>query len=115
VESNAFIKNVAEIIFLGENMEKKSFKASSMQEDKSKDDEHGKVQDIEVEPTSHFQRIGVIIGDVSKRVTTRSKLHYICGYFAFISHIEPKNILKAEEDSYWLPAIQEELNQFGHN
>ena len=32
-----------------------------------------------------------------------------------LSHIEPKNILKAEADSYWLLAMQEELNQFEHN
>ena len=35
--------------------------------------------------------------------------------FAFNSHIEPKNILEAEGDSYWLLAMQEELNQFEHN
>jgi len=28
-----------------------------MKEDKPKDDEHGEVQDVEVEPTQHFQRI----------------------------------------------------------
>ena len=37
----------------------------------------------------------LIIGDVSKGVTTRSKLYDLCGHFAFISHIEPKNILEA--------------------
>jgi len=63
--------------------------------------------------TSHPKDL--IIGDVSKGVTTRSQLHDICGYFAFISHIEPKNILEAEGDSYWLLAIQEELNQFERN
>ena len=34
---------------------------------------------------------------------------------AFISHIEPKNIIEAEGDSYWLFAMQEELNQFERN
>ena len=57
----------------------------------------------------------LIIGDVSKGVTTRSKLHDLCGHFAFISHIEPKNILEVEADSYWLLAMQEELNQFERN
>ena len=50
-----------------------------------------------------------------KGVTTRSKLHELCGNFAFISHFEPKNILEAEGDSYWLLAMQEELNQFERN
>ena len=30
-------------------------------------------------------------------------------------HIEQKNILEAEGDSYWLLAMQEELNQFELN
>ena len=64
---------------------------------------------------SSFQRIGdasnypkdLIIGDVSKGITAWSKLYDLCGHFAFISHIEPKNILKAEADSYWLLAMKE--------
>ena len=55
---NAFVKNVVEIDSLGENMEKISLKDSQIQEDdKSNDDEHGEVQDVEVEPTHHFRRI----------------------------------------------------------
>jgi len=49
------------------------------------------------------------------RVTTRFKLYDICGSLAFISHIEPKNVQKAELESYWLLAIQEDLNQFERN
>ena len=36
----------------------------------------------------------LIIGDVSKGVTTRSKLHDLCGYFAFISQLSPKTSSK---------------------
>ena len=43
---------------------------------------------------------------------TRAKLQDICGHFISISHIKPKNIHEAEIDSYWLLAIQVELNQF---
>ena len=57
----------------------------------------------------------LIIGDVSKGVTIRAKLHDLYGHYAFISHFEPKNILKAEGNSYWLLAMQEELNQFERN
>ena len=57
----------------------------------------------------------LIIGDVSNVVTTRFKLHHLCEYFAFISHIEPKNILEAKADSYWLLVMQEELDQFECN
>jgi len=38
-----------------------------------------------------------------------------CGHFAFISHIEQKNILEAEGDLYCLLAMQEELNQMERN
>ena len=50
-ESNAFVKNVTEIDFLGENMEKISLKDSPMQDDNLKEEEHSEVQDTEVEPT----------------------------------------------------------------
>ena len=48
--------------------------------------------------TNHPKEL--ILGDVSKGITTRSKLHKLCGNFAFISHFEPKNILEVEGDSY---------------
>ena len=78
------------------------------EEEKPKDDANGEFQDVEVEPmqpllkdwryaTNHLKDL--IIGDVSKGVTTHSKLHDICGHFAFISHIKPKNMLEADSDS----------------
>ena len=33
----------------------------------------------------------------------------------FVSQIEPKSIEEAEQDSNWLNAMQDELNQFEHN
>ena len=33
----------------------------------------------------------------------------------FVKHIKPKNIHEAKVDSYWLLAMQEELNQFERN
>ena len=125
-ESNSLVRNVVEIDSLGEDFEKIFMKDSSAQEedDKKKDDTNDEVQDVEVEPTQPLQKDwrfainhpkDLIIGNVSKRVTTRSKLHDICGCFTFIFHIEPKNILKVEGDSYWLLAMQEELNQFERN
>jgi len=93
------VKNIIEIDFLGEDIEKISLKDSPVQEDKPTNDEHGEVQNIEVEPTQPLPKDwryatnhpkDLIIGDVFKGVTTRSKLHDICGHFAFISHIEPR-------------------------
>ena len=63
--------------------------------------------------TSHPKEL--IIDDVSKGITTCSKLHDFCSHFAFISHIKPKNILETKGDSYWLLAMQEEINQFERN
>ena len=50
-ESNAFVKNIVEIDFLGEDMKKISLKDWPIQKDKSEDDEHGEVQEVKVEPT----------------------------------------------------------------
>ena len=125
-ESNSLVKNILEIDSLNEDFEKVSMKDSPAQDEekKPKDDTNGESQYVKVDPTqplSKDQRYAtshtknLIIGGVSKGVTIHSNLHDICGHFAFISHIEPKNILEAEGDSYWLLAMQEELNQFECN
>ena len=36
-------------------------------------------------------------------------------HFVFVSYLEPKNIIEAEKDPYWILAMQEELNQFKRN
>ena len=95
-------------------MEKITLKDLPIEEKKSKIDEQGEVQKGQVEPTQPLSKDwrfasnhpkDLIIGDVSKGITTRSKLHDLYGHFAFISHIEPKNILEVEADSYWLLTI----------
>ena len=52
-KTNAFVKNIVEIDFLGEDIEKISLKNSSAQEEegKSKDNANDEVQDVEIEPT----------------------------------------------------------------
>ena len=57
----------------------------------------------------------LIIGDPSKRVTTRASLRNICNNFVFVSQMEPKNFKEAEHDDFWTLAMQEELNQFERN
>ncbi|GKV30776.1 hypothetical protein SLEP1_g39556 [Rubroshorea leprosula] len=52
-----------------------------------------------------------IIGDIENGVTTRSHFDFV-NNFAFISHIEPKNVNDALEDENWFLAMQEELNHF---
>ena len=60
----------------------------------------------------HNHPTSLIIGDISKGVTTRNSLRNICGNLAFLSQIEPKNFREAEFDEHWLLAMQDELNQF---
>ncbi|KAH9697684.1 hypothetical protein KPL71_023711 [Citrus sinensis] len=57
----------------------------------------------------------VILGDLSRGVTTRSSLRNTCEHAAFISQIEPKSFADAENDESWIMAMQEELNQFERN
>ena len=54
----------------------------------------------------------LIIGDPSARVKTRAATQNECFYLSFLSQIEPKKIEDAMEDSSWIEAMQEELNQF---
>ncbi|KAL4363272.1 hypothetical protein GQ457_04G019420 [Hibiscus cannabinus] len=60
----------------------------------------------------NYVKVGEILDDPSKGVTTRSSLRNTYNYVTFISCIEPKNIKEASNDGYWILAIQDELNQF---
>ena len=59
--------------------------------------------------------IGQIIGSPSKGVRTRSKHASFCEYHSFVSCIEPTSVEEALEDSDWVMAMQEELNNFTRN
>ena len=59
--------------------------------------------------------IDQIIGDPTRRVQTRSASSDQCLYVSFLSLIEPKKIDEAMEDSNWVIAMQEELDQFERN
>ncbi|GJZ29242.1 retrovirus-related pol polyprotein from transposon TNT 1-94 [Tanacetum coccineum] len=60
-------------------------------------------------------RIDQVIGDPSKPVMTRQRLHTdseVCMYALTVSTIEPKNIKEAMADHSWIESMQDELNQF---
>jgi Reverse transcriptase (RNA-dependent DNA polymerase) len=56
-----------------------------------------------------------IIGDSREGVRTRSKMNKMIAHCAFVSQLEPKIFKDVNNDSYWICAMQEELNQFKKN
>ena len=56
-----------------------------------------------------------ILTDLNSGVQIRSKLKNFCAFYAFLSHIEPKNIYEALADLVWITAMQEGLHQFERN
>jgi transposase InsO family protein len=61
----------------------------------------------------HF--VDQILGDMSKGVTTRSRLANFCEHYSFVSSIEPFRVEEALQDPDWVLAMQEELNNFKRN
>ncbi|GKC99676.1 retrovirus-related pol polyprotein from transposon TNT 1-94 [Tanacetum coccineum] len=56
-----------------------------------------------------------VIGDPSRSVSTRNQLQdeaIFCYFDAFLSSVEPKSYKEALTESYWIEAMQEELNEF---
>ncbi|GJW56261.1 hypothetical protein Tco_0102992 [Tanacetum coccineum] len=56
-----------------------------------------------------------IIGELARPVSTRLQLHeqaLFCYYDAFLTAIEPKTYKDALTQSYWIEAMQEEINEF---
>jgi hypothetical protein len=57
-----------------------------------------------------------ILGDISKGVTTRSRLDTFCEHYSFVSSIEHFRVEEAlPQDPDWVLAMQEELNNFKRN
>ena len=56
-----------------------------------------------------------VIGQIHKDVSTKNSLNLLCEHMAFVSQIEPKTVQEALNDSNWISAMQEELNQFTRN
>jgi hypothetical protein len=56
-----------------------------------------------------------ILGDISKGVTTRSRIANFCEHYSFVSSIEPFRVEEALQDPDWVLAMQEELNNFKRN
>ena len=59
--------------------------------------------------------VDTILGDIHKGVTTRSRVAHFCEHYSFVSSIEPHRVEEALQDSDWVVAMQEELNNFTRN
>jgi hypothetical protein len=59
--------------------------------------------------------VDTILGDIHKGVTTRSRVAHFCEHYSFGSSIEPHRVEEALQDSDWVVAMQEELNNFTRN
>jgi hypothetical protein len=59
--------------------------------------------------------VNTILGDIQKGVTTRSRVAHFCENYSFVSSIEPHRVEEALQDSDWVVAMQEELNNFTRN
>jgi hypothetical protein len=56
-----------------------------------------------------------ILGDIEKGVITRSRVVNFYEHYSFVSSFESFKVEDALRDSYWMMAMQEELNNFKHN
>jgi hypothetical protein len=56
--------------------------------------------------------VNTILGDIHMGVTTRSRVAHFCEHYSFVSSIEPHRVEEALQDSDWVLAMQEELNNF---
>ena len=56
-----------------------------------------------------------VVGSLRKGVSTRRQLANYCEHHAFVSCVEPHKVYEALEDSDWLNAMHEELNNFEYN
>ncbi|KAJ9557108.1 hypothetical protein OSB04_011722 [Centaurea solstitialis] len=55
-----------------------------------------------------------IIGELTEGVKTRANVNY-CLFACFVSKIEPKKVIEALADPFWVEAMQDELLQFERN
>jgi hypothetical protein len=56
-----------------------------------------------------------ILGDISKGITTRSRIANFCEHYSFVSSIEPFRVEEALQDTDWMMTMLEELNNFKRN
>jgi hypothetical protein len=85
-------------------------------EEKDKEEEPQQAPPTQVRATIQRNHpVDQILGDISKGVTTRSRLANFCEHYSFVSSIEPFRVEKGLQNPDWVLAMQEELNNFKRN
>jgi hypothetical protein len=85
-------------------------------EEQDKEEEASQIPPTQLRSTIQRNHpVDQILGDISKRVTTRSRLANLCEHYTFVSYIEPLRVEEALQDPNWVLAMQEELNNFKRN
>jgi hypothetical protein len=59
--------------------------------------------------------VDTILGDIHKGVTIRSRVAHFCEHYSFVCSTEPHRVEEALQDSDWVVAMKEELNNFTRN
>jgi hypothetical protein len=86
------------------------------QEDHVMEEEAPRVPPTQVRTTIQRNHpVDQIQVDISKGVTTRSRLANFCEHYSFVSSIEPFRVEEALPDPDWVLAVQEELNNIKRN
>jgi hypothetical protein len=85
-------------------------------EEQDKEEEASQIPPTQVRYTiQRNHSVDQILGDISMGVTTRSRLANFWEHNSFVSSIEPFRVEEALQDSDWVLAMQEELNNFKRN
>jgi hypothetical protein len=85
-------------------------------EEQDKEEEAPQVPPTQVRTTIQRNHpVDQIMGDISKGVTTRSRLANFFEHYSFVSCIEPFRVEEALQDPDWVLAMHEELNNFKRN
>ncbi|KAL8093557.1 hypothetical protein AgCh_035440 [Apium graveolens] len=82
------------------------------QEDNSNEEEMSNIQLPKSSRTVKNHPPDNLLTDLDQGISTRSRLHNLCAFCAFVAEFEPKNAQEAVADENWSVAMQEELNQF---
>jgi hypothetical protein len=78
------------------------------QEEQVMEEEASRAPPTQVQATIQRNHpVDQILGDISKGVTTRSRLANFCEHYSFVSYIEPFRVEEALQDPGWVLAMQE--------